>query len=80
VTSYPERLPECHCWENARLMVALHPELRYVAGHIVVLRADGSEAYRLGHAWNETVDGVIIDATGWAYDRLRPFRYQRACA
>jgi hypothetical protein len=76
MSSYPERFPECHCWANARQMVTLHPELRYVEGHLIFPRPDGSEAYRLEHAWNETPDGVIIDATGWAYDDLRPFRYQ----
>jgi hypothetical protein len=58
-------------------MVALHPELRYVEGHLVFPRPDPFEEFRLAHAWNETPDGVIVDATGWAYDNLRPFRYQR---
>jgi hypothetical protein len=74
--SYPERFPACHCWENARQMVTLHPELRYVRGYLIFPRPDGTEAFRLEHAWNETPDGVIIDSTGWAYDDLRP-SYQR---
>ena len=75
--SYPERLPECHCRQNARRMVTLHPELRYVEGHLVFPLADPFGEHRLEHAWNETPDGVIVDATGWAYDDARPFRYER---
>ena len=40
MSSYPERLPECCCRENARLMTALHPELRYVEGWLVFARPD----------------------------------------
>jgi hypothetical protein len=77
---YPERLPECQCRENARRMVALHPELIYVEGWLVWTRPDPFEPHRLDHAWNETPDGEIVDATAWAYDNLRPFRYERADA
>jgi hypothetical protein len=68
VSSYPERLPACHCWGNARLMVQRHPELRYVEGHLVWSRP---------YAWTETPDGQIIDPTGWAYEHMRPLRYER---
>jgi hypothetical protein len=54
-------------------MVTLHPELRYVEGHLIIPRPDGSEAYRLPHAWTVTPDGAVVDPTGWAYDSLRPF-------
>jgi hypothetical protein len=77
MSSYPERLPACNCWENARQMVTLHPELSYVAGWLIIPRPDGTEAYRLEHAWNVAPDGSIIDSTGWAYDDLRPVRYQQ---
>jgi hypothetical protein len=76
MSGYPERLPATHCWQNARLMAQRHPELRYVEGWLVIPWPDGSEMFRLEHAWNETPDGSIIDATGWAYDDL-PVRYQR---
>jgi hypothetical protein len=74
--SYPERLAAGRCQENARRMVTLHPELRYVEGDLVFARPPGFEPFRLEHAWNVTPDGVIIDATGWAYDGLQPFQYQ----
>jgi hypothetical protein len=76
--SYPERLPECHCRQNARRMVTLHPELRYVEGWLVFARPDPFEPYRLEHAWNVAPDGEVVDSTAWAYDGLRPFRYQAA--
>jgi hypothetical protein len=74
---YPERLPECHCQQNARRMAELHPELTVVTGFLVFPRAAGFEDFRLEHAWNE-VDGRIVDATAWAYESLRPFRYEPA--
>jgi hypothetical protein len=77
-SSYPECLPACHCWENARRMAALHPELRYVEGHLVIPRADGLEPYLLEHAWCVAPDGAIIDATAWAYDDFQPLQYQPA--
>jgi hypothetical protein len=72
----PERLPACNCWENARGMVRQHPELRYVSGYLVFPRPEPFEDHRLEHAWCETPDGVVVDPTGWAYDNLRPFRYE----
>jgi hypothetical protein len=72
MNSYPD-LPACNCWENARTLARLHPELRYAAGWLVIPWPDGSEMFRLAHAWCVTADGEIIDPTGWAYDR--PYRY-----
>jgi hypothetical protein len=76
MADYPERFPECHCLENARRMAALHPELAVVEGFLVFPRAAGFEDYRLSHAWNVTKGGTIVDSTGWAYEGLRPFRYE----
>jgi hypothetical protein len=75
VADYPERFAECHCWENARRMAELHPELAVVEGFLVFPRAAGFEDYRLEHAWNLAPDGTVVDATAWAYEGLRPFRY-----
>jgi hypothetical protein len=75
--SYPERFPECRCRENARQMVMLHPELRYVEGHLVFPLAEPFGERRMEHAWNVTPDGSVVDSTGWAYENARPFRYER---
>jgi hypothetical protein len=72
MSGYPERLPACNCWSNARMMARLHPELRYVAGWLIVPWPDGSEMFRLEHAWCAGPDGSIIDATAWPYADLRP--------
>ena len=76
MAGYPERFPDCHCWANARRMAELHPELAVVEGFLVFPRAAGFEDYRLSHAWNVTKGGTIVDSTGWAYEGLRPFRYE----
>ena len=75
LNSYPERLPACRCWENARQMARLHPELRYTEGWLVIPWPDGSEMFRLEHAWCVAADGEIIDPTAHAYDGFRPYRY-----
>lgn len=74
--AYPERLPECHCRQNAREMVRRHPELQYVEGYLVFPRPEPFEDFKLEHAWNVIPGGVVVDATGWAYDNARPFRYE----
>ena len=78
MADYPERFPECHCWENARRMAELHPELAVVTGYLVFRRAAGFEDFRLEHGWNRAPDGTVVDATGWAYEGLRPFSYEPA--
>jgi hypothetical protein len=77
MADYPERLPACHCHQNAREMVRRHPELRYVEGYLVFPRPEPFSNFRLAHAWNE-VDGRIVDSTAWAYESLRPFSYEPA--
>jgi hypothetical protein len=64
---YPERLPACHCWQNARRMAELHPELAIVRGYLVFPRPEPFEDFRLAHGWNLAPDGTIVDATAWAY-------------
>ena len=76
MADYPERFAECHCQQNARRMAELHPELAVVHGYLVFPTAAGFEDHRLAHTWNVTPDGAIVDSTGWAYDSLRPFRYE----
>jgi hypothetical protein len=78
MADYHERLPEGHCLANARLMAELHPELAVVEGFLVFPRPEPFADYRLAHAWNETAGGRIVDATGWAYEGLRPFSYEPA--
>jgi hypothetical protein len=72
MSGYPERFAECNCWSNARRMTELHPELRYVEGWLIVPWPDGSEMYRLEHAWCVGPDGSIIDSTASPYADLRP--------
>jgi hypothetical protein len=78
MSSYPERLPECQCHQNARQMVRLHPELRYVEGWLVFPRPEPFEPYKLDHAWNVTADGEVVDSTAWCYANAGQFRYEAA--
>jgi hypothetical protein len=76
MSAYPERFDECNCHANARRMVELHPELRYVEGWLVFPRPEPFEPFKLDHAWNVAPDGTIADPTAWPYHP--PFSYEAA--
>jgi hypothetical protein len=73
---YDERFPRNNCFQNARWMVLMHPELIPVEGYLVFTDHDGQE-YPLPHAWNETPDGQRVDSTAWAFEDVLPYRYER---
>jgi hypothetical protein len=78
VSGYDDRLPRNNCFQNARWMVLMHPELVIVDGYLVFTDHDGQE-YRLEHAWNETPDGQLVDSTAWAFEGMTlPCHYERS--
>jgi hypothetical protein len=55
-------MPEGTCKESSRWLAEEFPELRYVEGVLVVFEG-GRPIEWLQHAWTQTTDGQLADAT-----------------
>lgn len=78
---YPDQLPANKCWANTKRMRELHPELRFVKGWLIITgeHVPGEVSSRhTPHAWNETADGTVVDATAHNWPPGYSYQYEEA--